>query len=166
VLPSPGRTRPDRARRPTRSIVLATLLAAVVLAGCAATTDFGVPAPTPTDIRGVVEALRVRGVTATGIVSGDAGCADPTLIAAAIAFDVAGLDQATPIPVRLYIFNDDEAYQRDRPAVDACAASWLTDPATYEVVDASPFALAGQGPWPTKLHDALRAGIEAAATGG
>jgi hypothetical protein len=41
------------------------------------------------------------------------------------------------------------------------------DPTTFEIVQVSPYVVAGQGPWPSQFEAALRMGItEAAGTGG
>ena len=91
---------------------------------------------------------------------------DSNLGKTAIAFDVAGLDQPTPVHVYVYIFRDRATYERLRTAVDDCARSYVTDPQTYESVETSPFVIAGQGPWGPQLKDNLRAAlVEAAGTG-
>jgi hypothetical protein len=42
----------------------------------------------------------------------------------------------------------------------------VTDPATYESVESSPYVVAGQGPWGPAFRDNIRAAItEAAGTG-
>jgi hypothetical protein len=72
-----------------------------------------------------------------------------------------------PLRLRIYIFRDRATWERRRPAVDACVALWATDPATFEFVDASPYVVAGQGPWPPQFKAALREAItEAAGNGG
>ena len=81
------------------------------------------------------------------LVAGDAGCDDPYLVQTAIGFDASGLDQAEPVRLHVYIFRDRDAYERLRSTIDACVAVVVTDPATFEFVDDSPFVLAGQGPW-------------------
>jgi hypothetical protein len=85
------------------------------------------------------------------------------MVASAIGFHASGQDQPTPVAVHLYIFRNDASYQKLRSAVDACARSWVSDPGGYEAIDASPFVLAGQGPWPPSFKAALRAGLVAAA---
>jgi hypothetical protein len=144
-------------------------LLAVVLAlsaGCGTISSSG-PAPTPADFPALAGILSRSGITVTKIVSGDAGCADTNLAKTAIAFDAVGADQTTPIRIRIFIFRNRDAYTRQRPAVDQCAAAFVTDRATFESLDASPFVLAGQGPWATTFKDRLRSAIvEAAGTGG
>ena len=39
----------------------------------------------------------------------------------------------------------------------------MTDPATYESAEQSPFVMAGQGPWGTQFEAVLRKGLEIAA---
>jgi hypothetical protein len=145
--------------------LLAALVAAIVLGGCSGLVE-GRPTPTPQDFGGIVVALATAGITVTNSTSGDAGCTDPNLIPTAIAFDAAGLGVTTPIRVRVYIFGDRDAWQRRLPDVDACIATWATDPATFETVDSSPYVLAGQGPWPAAFKAALRAALLAAAGNG
>lgn len=168
--PSPTSSRRGLRRWPVplvATLLGATVLVATVLAGCGATTTVGPPKPTPMDIVGIADELAALGVVVTNVVSGDAGCDDPDMIGAAIGFDAEGLDQATPTRVRLYIFRNRAAYEKQRQAVDACAASWVTDPATFEAIDVSPYVAAGQGPWGAELKAAMRAALTTAAgTGG
>lgn len=164
--------RPLRRRSALPSVTAAirgaglVLAMAIVVAGCRATTEYGPPQGTPTDMGGIAVALRAQGVVVNGLVSGDAGCPDQTLAKAAITFQASGLDQTTPVTVHLFIFDDDAAYQRARPSVDVCSRSFVTDPATYEALDQSPYVFVGQGPWATKFKDAVRAGLTVAAKGG
>lgn len=136
--------------------MLVVVVLAATLAGCRATTIVGEPTATPTDMIGLATELQRRGVRVTDIVSGDAGCSDPDLVPAAIAFRASGLDQAEPVLVRLFIFRNDDAYQRQRPKVDGCAATFITDPAGYEALDASPFVAVGQGPWAPEFKSVFR----------
>jgi hypothetical protein len=125
------------------------------------------PAPTPADFPGITAEVAKRGVLVNHFVSGDAGCNDPVLTPTAIAFDAKGLDQADYVRIYIYIFRNKEAFERLRASVDACAASFVTDPATFETVEQSPFVLASQGPWGAEFEKALRDGLTAAAgTGG
>lgn len=144
-------------------ILLASL---AMLTGCARTTEIGPPEPTPADMMGIVAQLIDEGVTVSHLVSGDAGCDDPDMVASAIAFTATGLDESEPVPVRVYIFRNAESYQKQRPAVDSCAAEWITDPDTYEAVDVSPFVLTGQGPWAPGFKAAVRAALTRAAGSG
>lgn len=121
------------------------------------------PAATPADFQGITAELALRGVGVNHFVSGDAGCADPVLTPTAIAFDAKGLDQATFVRIYIYIFRNREAFERLRASVDSCAASFVTDPETFETVEQSPFVLAGQGPWGADFKKALRDGLAAAA---
>ena len=75
------------------------------LAACS-TISVGAPSPTPADFPGIAGELTQRGITVDRIVSGDGGCADTNLARTAIAFDASGLDQATPVRVRVYIFRN------------------------------------------------------------
>lgn len=123
------------------------------------------PTAAPGDFGALVFALSVRHVQVDRTVSGDAGCDDPSLAPTAIAFDASGVDQTTPVRLRIYIFRNDDTYQRRRPDVDTCVASWATDPATFELFDASPFVVAGQGPWGPEFKAALRAALVETAGG-
>ncbi|MEW5990660.1 MAG: hypothetical protein AB1736_04840 [Chloroflexota bacterium] len=158
-------TRPGR--RPGPHLVLAAAAAAaVLLAGCDAILE-SPPEPTPADFPGIAGELANRGLELDAITSGDAGCDDPTLIPTAIGFDATGLGVAEPVRVRVYIFRNGETYDRRRPDVDGCIAEWATDPATFELIDAKPFVLAGQGPWTAEFKAAVREAMTAAAgTGG
>lgn len=145
---------------------LAGLLVPVVLAGCGfvSTTP---PAATPTDFPGIVADLGERGITVLDYVSGDPGCEDPELAPTAIRFTASGLDQAEPTRMYVYIFRNRDAFQRRRSQVDACARAYVTDPAAFGSIEASPFVVTGPGPWPPRFRAALREAItEAAGTGG
>jgi hypothetical protein len=147
-------------------VAVAAATVGVVLAGCGVVSRTP-PAPTPADFLGISSSLVGRGIAIDHVVAGDAGCADQNLGKTAISFRASGLDQATPVPVYLYIFGSRDSFVNRRSDVDACARSYATDPATFESIDVSPFVLAGQGPWAPKFAAALRAGLtEAAGTGG
>jgi hypothetical protein len=141
------------------------VLAAVTLAGCGTIARSAPPAtagPFPT----IAGQLSLHGIRVTGIVSGDAGCPDVNLGKTAIGFDAEGLDQATSVRLHVYIFRDRATYERLRGTVDQCAASFVTDPDTFESVETSPYVVAGQGPWGATFKDNIRAAItEAAGTG-
>ncbi len=141
------------------------VLATMLLAGCASILQ-GSPAPTPMDFPSMSGEFTSRGIAIEHFTSGDDGCHDSSLAPTAIGFDASGLGVATPLRLRIYIFADGAAYDRRRADVDTCAAGWASDPATVEFVDASPFVLAGQGPWPDAFKTALRAAIAAAAGNG
>lgn len=141
------------------------LVAWLTLAGCGIVTTTP-PAPTPADFQGIAALLVQRGVVIDNLVSGDAGCPDRTLEQTAIGLDASGLDQATPVRLHLFIFRNRASYERLRGSIDACAASFVSDPETYESVETSPFVVAGQGPWAADFRATLRSVItEAAGTG-
>ena len=152
---------PGRARLVGIAIAVTTLLAAC---GVVSTTP---PAPTPADFFGITANLERRDVAVDHVTSGDAGCDDPVLRRTAIAFDSSGLDQVTPVRVYVYIFRNREAFDRLRQTVDACAASYATDPEAFASVEASPYVVTSAGPWAPRFQAAMRAAIqEAAGTGG
>ncbi len=155
-----------RGPRPTAAVVRSALAVVVLLVGgCGIET--GPPEPTPAAFEGIVVALQTRGISVEGVVSGDPGCADPDLVAVAVRFEASGLDAPTPHRVYLYRFRDRAAFDRLRTKVDACARAYITDPSTFAAVEAPPFVLVGQGPWPPDFAAALRAGLtEAAGNGG
>ena len=141
------------------------IVATVVLAGCSTILQAS-PAPTPMDFPGIAGELANRGITLDRFTSGDDGCHDSTLTATAIGFDASGLGLTTPIRLRIYIFRTGETFDRRRPDVDPCVAVWAQDPATVEFIDAKPFVLAGQGPWPAEFKAAIRDALTAAAGNG
>jgi hypothetical protein len=145
----------------------ALLVAALTLAGCSSLVE-GSPSPTPQDFGGIVSSFGAVGIIVANPVSGDAGCSDPSLFGPAIAFDAHGLGvpDSVPVKLRVYIFGKVDTYQRKRTDVDRCIARWATDPATFETVDAAPYVLAGQGPWPSPFKAALQAALHAAAGAG
>ena len=138
------------------------LLASLVIAGCSALLE-APPTPTPQPFPGITGELGRVGVDVISWTAGDAGCDDPTLSPTAIRFEAQGLDQATPVPIRIYIFKNREAWNRRAADVEACAIAWATDPATFELLQVSPYVVAGQGPWPPEFDAAMRQGIIAAA---
>ena len=110
------------------------------------------PAPTPADFQGIAAELSKRDIALDTLVSGDAGCDDPTLIQTAIGFDASGIDQADPIRIHIYIFRNRASFEKLRATIDSCARAFVTDPQTFETVEQSPFVLAGQGPWAPGLR--------------
>jgi hypothetical protein len=157
------RSRVRRARGSVRALALALIALAIVGCGTISRTP---PSPTPADFQGIAGAIVQRGIRISHIVSGDPGCADQDLGKTAIAFDAVGLDQVTPVRLYVYIFRNRATYERLRATVDECARAYVTDPATYDSVETSPYVLSGQGPWAEKFKTNLRAAItEAAGTG-
>jgi hypothetical protein len=152
---------PHRAAVACLGVFLAT-----VVAGCRLAS--GTPAaPTPADFPGIAANLVRRGIAIDHVVSGEAGCADSALARTAISFRASGLDQPAPVAIHVYIFGSRDSFQRLRPAVDTCARTYITDPQTFESIDASPFVAVGQGPWGERFGAAVRAGLtEAAGPGG
>jgi hypothetical protein len=147
-------------------LVLVVSTVATLATACGTISRTAPPA-TPADFPGLAGFLSQAGIAVTNIVSGDAGCSDANLAKTAIAFDASGAGQTTPVRIRIFIFRNREAYTRERPVVDACAASFVTDRSTFESLDASPFVVAGQGPWAPTFKDRLRSAlVEAAGTGG
>ena len=155
----------ERRRGRPRAPELATLVLAFTLAGCSALLEAS-PEPTPADFPGIASELALRGLDLDAFTSGDDGCQDPTLAPTAIGFDATGLGMEEPAHLRVYIFRNRDAYERRAADVDTCVAEWATDPATFEIVSASPFVLAGQGPWPAAFEAAVRQGLRAAAGNG
>jgi hypothetical protein len=151
---------------PRIQVAVCCLLATIALEGCGFVSRTAPPA-TPADFLGISSAFVARGVSLTRIVAGDAGCNDPVLAKTAISFRASGLDQTTAVPVHLYIFGSPESYEKLRSSVDACARSFVTDPETFESIDATPFVVVGQGPWGPKFTAAIRQGLgQAAGNGG
>jgi hypothetical protein len=144
---------------------VASLAAAIVLTGCGLVST-SPPAPTPADFQGITANFIRRQLTVKNVVSGDAGCDDQTLKKTAIGFDASGLDQWTSVRLRVYIFRNRATFERLRETVDACAASYVTDPEAFASVEASPFVVASAGPWAPEFRSAVRAAIVEAAGSG
>jgi len=151
----------------TRRFALPCLLAlAAVLAGCGRSLQ-SPPTPDPEAFPGIAGQLGRFGVEVLNWTSGDPGCDDPTLSPTSIRFAAQGLDQPSPVVLRIYIFRNRDAWERRIPDVDRCAQAWAEDPATFEILQVSPYVLTGQGPWPPQFDAAVRQGIgEAAGNGG
>jgi hypothetical protein len=150
-----------RRRRPICGLIAVLFLAAA----CASTT--GTPAPTPGDIEAIAAGLAHQGIAISNVVAGDSGCADPSLTGTAISFQASGADQAAPVTIHLYSFRSRDVFAGRQDAVNACARSYVSDPATYEVVAVSPYIAAGQGPWAPAFKAALEQGLtQAAGSGG
>jgi len=170
MAPSPaGRPRTPRRIRLPRARLVAAVLAlssGALLAGCGLVSSTAPPA-TPTDFPGLAGRFNTAGITVSDWVSGDAGCADPDLVPASISFSAKGIDQSTPVRIYLYVFRDAPAFERHRAQIGPCAASFVTDPATYEEIQQSPYVVASQGPWSPGFEAAVRRTlVEAAGTGG
>lgn len=146
--------------------MIGLVLAAAWLAAACGFVQTTPPAPTPADFIGISSELAERGISVSHVVSGEAGCPDPVLTPTAIAFDASGLDQPGVVRVYLYVFRNREVFERLRATIDACAASFVTDPETFESIEESPFVVAGQGPWAARFEAALREGMTAAAGSG
>jgi hypothetical protein len=144
---------------------LAALALAAFVAGCGVVST-STPDPTPADFPDLAGRLALRGLEIDHVVAGDAGCDDPALIPTAISMEAAGLDQATPVKIFLYIFRNSGSFEKLRGTVDDCAGSYVTDPETFESIDQSPYVLTGQGPWAPAFEAELRAGLEDAAGNG
>ncbi len=142
------------------AVVCGLLLLALVGCGAISTSP---PAPTPADFQGIATELTKRGIVIDEPVSGDAGCDDPVLTPTAIRFDAHGLGQTASARIYLYIFRNRASFDRLRSTIDTCARSFVTDPETFESVEQSPFAVAGQGPWAADFDAAIREALEAAA---
>ncbi|HUP54444.1 MAG TPA: hypothetical protein VM408_02965 [Methylomirabilota bacterium] len=144
-----------------RSLPVAALVLAIVSA--CGTISTAAPEPTPADFEGIAAQLAKRGIEVAAVVSGDAGCQDPTLVPTSIGFTAHGLDQTEPTRLYVYIFRNRDAFERLRGLVDECARSFVTDPDTYETIEESPFVVAAQGPWAPKFEDAFRQALNSAA---
>jgi len=145
---------------------LAVAVCLLLVAGCG-TISTSAPAATPTGFQGIAGLLVQNGLKFDHVVSGDAGCEELTLKRTAIALDASGLDQATPTRLYIYIFRDRDAFDRLRQTVDACARSYATNPDAFESVEASPYVVAGPGPWGANFKAAVRSIFsQAAGTGG
>jgi hypothetical protein len=145
---------------------LAALICVLALAGCGTITT-SPPAPTPAGFQVIAGLLRQGGLTIEHIVSGDAGCDDHTLAQTAIALDASGLDQAAPTRLYIYIFRNGDSFTRLRQTVDVCAKTYTTNPEDFESIDASPYVVAGPGPWAPGFKAAIRTALtNAAGTGG
>ncbi len=159
---------PVRWRRPARRSLAVALVAIVtiVAGGCGEVLETP-PTHAPESFPEIVAQLGRFGVNAANWVSGDDGCADATLSPTAIRFEAAGLDQARPVTLRIYIFRNREVWERRRADAEACVASWVDDPGAVELVDPSPYVLAGQGPWGREFEAAVRRALqEASGSGG
>jgi hypothetical protein len=144
---------------------LRALALALALAGCSNALQ-SAPTPDPEAFPGIAGQLGRFGVDVLNWTSGDPGCDDPTLSPTSIRFQAQGLDQPTPIQLRIYIFRSREAWERRMPDVDLCAQEWAEDPASFEILQVSPYVLAGQGPWPPQFDAAIRQGLQEAAGNG
>ena len=148
----------------TRMLATAAALA-TALAACGSLT-VSPPVPGPESFPEISGQLGRVGVSVENWTSGDAGCDDPSLAPTAIRFQALGMDQATPVTLRIYIFRNRDVWDRRQADVDTCVAAWAADPATFEIVSTSPYVLAGQGPWPPGFAGAIRTALQAAAGSG
>ena len=148
-----------------RRLLFAALVACLLLAACEG--DDNPANPSPDSLSTTLQVFGANGITLSNVVSGDAGCTNTDLAHTAVSFDARGLDQTAPTRVYLYGFRDRATFQRQASSVDACARSYVTDPAAYGSVQVSPFILAGPGPWAPAFGDRLREVlVKAAGNGG
>jgi len=145
-------------------IVVAAVAACLLLTACEG--DDNPNNPTPASLSSSLEVFGSQGIALSNVVSGDAGCANQDLAHAAVSFDATGLDQTTPTRVYLYGFRTKAIFQQNLTAIDACARSYVTDPAAYGNVQVAPFVLAGPGPWAPAFGDRLREALTKAAGNG
>lgn len=144
---------------------LGLLVLVMTLSGCAGLLQ-SPPVPNPLPFPEISGILGRDGIDVLNWTAGDDGCDDPTLSATAIRFDASGLGATGVQHLRIYIFRNHAAWERRLADVDTCVATWADDPATFEIVQVSPYVVAGQGPWPSEFAAALRKGLtEAAGTG-
>ena len=113
--------------------------------------------------QGIAAEISKRGIVIDDLVSGDAGCTDHALIPTAISLTAYGLDQDEAVQVYLYIFRNRASFEKLRAAVDDCARAFVSDAATFETIEQSPFVVASQGPWAPQFEAALRAALEVSA---
>ena len=144
-------------------LLLVVALAAALLVGACGSITTTAPAPTPADFQGLATELTKRAIAIDDLVGGDAGCDDKVLNPTAIGITANGLDQVEPVRIYLYIFRTRAAFERLRATIDGCARSFVTDPATFESVEQSPFVVAGQGPWAPRFEAAIREALLVAA---
>lgn len=146
------------------SLVLLALSACLALGACEGDNN---PAnPTPASLSTTLEVFGSAGITLSNVVSGDAGCKDDDLAHTAVSFDAKGLDQTAPTRIYLYGFRNRATFQRLASTIDACAKSYVTDPASYGSLQTSPFVLAGPGPWAPGFEARLREALTRAAGNG
>lgn len=148
---------PRRRRLPPLAALLLTLISAC------GTISTSAPEPTPADFEGITAQLAKQGIALGDVVSGDAGCQDPTLVPTSIGFTAQGIDQVEPVRIHVYIFRNRDAFERLRASIDECARTFVTDPETYETIEESPYVVAAQGPWAPKFEDGFRMALKAAA---
>jgi hypothetical protein len=154
-----------RGSRRSLAGIVALALVGVLVGACRPSTH--VPVATPADFPGVTRVLVPLGIAVSDFVSGDAGCDDQNLARTAVSFRASGLDQTAPVPLRIFIFQDDAALRRNLDAIDSCARAFITDPAQYQKLQESPYVVVGQGPWGPRFTAAIEQALrEAAATGG
>jgi len=158
--------RPGAERRAELGLLLGVaLLLALTLGACSAILE-SPPVPNPEAFPGIAGQLGRFGIDVQTWTSGDSGCDDPSLNPTAIRFTAQGLDQPTPLTLRIYIFRNRDTWDRRLADVDTCAGKWTTDPASFEIVQTSPYVVAGQGPWPPAFADAIHKALTASAGNG
>ncbi len=143
---------------------MAAVAACLTLGACEA--DYNPANPTPASLSTSLEVFGNQGLVLSNVVSGDAGCPNADLAHTAVSFDARGFDQATPTRIYLYGFRDRATFDRLATTVDACAHSYVTDPAAYGSIQMSPFVLAGAGPWAPSFAAHLRTALTKAAGNG
>lgn len=171
----PGHRPPARRHRPVRrqprkadrrlAWVTTLVIATSLLAGCARLAN-PEPRETPAAFPGITRILGYQGIAVEGIVAGDAGCSDQALAKTAISFQARGLDQTTPLAIRIYRFKNEDALQRNLGAIADCARTYVTDPETVVQIVEPPYVVMSQGPWAPEFTRTFESGLVTAATEG
>jgi len=149
-----------------RTSLLVSLAVAACLVFGACEGDNNPANPTPASLSTTLQVFGSAGLTLSSVVSGDPGCPNVDLAHTAVSFNVTGYDQTTPTRIYLYGFRNRATFERLAATVDACAGSYVTDPAAYGSIQMSPFILAGPGPWAPAFAAQLRAALTLAAGNG
>src|SRR5258705_13711284 len=91
--------------RHVRRVGALALVVATLLAGCGLISNT-LPAATAGPFPTIAGQLSLHGIQVTGIVSGDAGCADANLAKTAIGFEAVGPAPGTPVRPPVSNFNN------------------------------------------------------------
>src|SRR3954454_4008354 len=137
--------------------ILASLSAALLLAGCGA---FVAPAqPTAAELTEIVASLVRRDMTITTQVAGDPGCKDAALHSNAVRYDVRPAGSDRSYPVYVFGWKSGQTFNADMATFDSCVQTYHDSAgATVDTIEHSPWRAFGPD-WPPELRDAVDAAL-------
>jgi hypothetical protein len=140
---------------------LVVIVAALLVAGCGV---FTAPSPTAGEIGDVVAGLVRRGATITTQVSGDAGCADQTLVGNAVRYDVRPSGEAATVSIYVLRWKSQQTFDATESAFVDCYTAYKQAHADQgiSVYEDSPWRVYGPS-WSQAFYAVVKQAVHEAA---